>query len=42
MLAHVPSWASNPNYTTHATTSKEDEKKHKPVFEVFSVEDKQK
>ena len=33
--AHMPSWANNPNYTLHATTTKPNESTHKAVFEIF-------
>jgi hypothetical protein len=31
----MPSWANNPDYTLHATTTKPEENQHKAVFEVF-------
>jgi hypothetical protein len=33
--AHMPTWANNPDYTQHATTTKPDDTQHKPVFEIF-------
>jgi hypothetical protein len=38
--AHMPSWANNPNYTLHATTTKPDESQHKPVFDIFDNNNK--
>ena len=35
----MPSWANNPNYTLHATTTKPDESQHKPVFDIFDNKD---
>lgn len=31
----MPTWANNPDYTLHATTTKPDESHHTPVFEIF-------
>jgi hypothetical protein len=31
----MPTWANNPDYTLHATTTKPDESQRKPVFEIF-------
>ena len=36
LLAHKPSWANNPDYTLHATTTKPEESTRKPVFGVFN------
>jgi hypothetical protein len=33
--ANMPTWANNPNYTLHATTTKPDEQHHKAVFDIF-------
>lgn len=32
----MPTWANNPEYTLHATSTKPDEQHHKPVFEIFA------
>lgn len=40
--AHMPSWANNPDYTSHATTTKPDDKHRKGIFEVFDTENVQK
>ena len=37
MKAHMPSWANNPDYTLHATTSKPDDSQHKAIFGVFDT-----
>jgi hypothetical protein len=37
----MPSWANNPDYTLHATTTKSDDAKHKAVFEIFDGDKKQ-
>lgn len=31
----MPTWANNPDYTLHATTTKPEDKTHKAVFEIF-------
>jgi hypothetical protein len=38
----MPSWANNPDYTLHATTTKPDESQHKPVFDIFKTSDQPK
>ena len=38
----MPSWANNPDYTSHATTTKPDDKHRKGIFEVFDTENVQK
>ncbi len=31
----MPTWANNPDYTVHATTTKRDDTQRIPVFNVF-------
>lgn len=38
----MPAWANNPDYTLHATTTKPEDKSHKPVFDIFSQDDSDK
>ena len=35
MKAHMPSWANNPDYTLHATSTKPDDEQRRPIFDVF-------
>jgi hypothetical protein len=35
MKAHMPSWANNPDYTLHATSTKPDDEIRRPIFDVF-------
>lgn len=37
MRAHMPSWANNPDYTLHATTTKPDDGQRRTVFSVFDT-----
>jgi len=41
MRAHMPSWANNPDYTLHATTTKPDDDQRRTVFSIFHKEDDQ-
>lgn len=34
--ASIPSWALNPDYEVHATTSKTEQTERRPVFEIFT------
>lgn len=31
----MPTWASNPDYTVHATTTRIEDSQHVPVFDLF-------
>ena len=35
MRAHMPSWANNPDYTLHATSTKPDDEQRRAIFDVF-------
>ena len=39
MKAHMPSWANNPDYTLHATTTKPEDGTRKTVFSIFDKDD---
>lgn len=39
MKAHMPSWANNPDYTLHATTTKPEDGQRKTVFSIFDNQD---
>jgi hypothetical protein len=33
----MPTWASNPDYTVHATTTRFDDSQHVPLFDLFTA-----
>ena len=35
----MPTWANNPNYTLHATSTKPDQQTRKAVFDIFDYDD---
>lgn len=39
VLANMPTWANNPNYTLHATSTKPDQSTRKAVFDIFDYDD---
>ncbi len=38
--ASIPPWALNPDYEVHATTRKPQEVEHRPVFDLFTNNDR--